>query len=468
MCGLMLGAGYTAAAAPAGSDSVLTQHTAKARFTSLEDYFKKGTFNAHARTYFMSTINEGTLKDDYALATGAGIGYSSAPFHGFGFGISGFFIIQLASSKLDEPEPTTHQMNRYELALFDLTHPNNKNDLDRLEEGYLYYKHRFIDIHLGRINLNTPFINAQDGRMRPSLEQGAWVKVTPHKLVSVQGGWLRAFSPRGTVHWYKGGGSIGTFPGGVNTSGEKSGYAGNADTKGVGVFHLNIKPKNMDIDFWNYTIQNIANTAFLQTFYTVKISPENKIRLGMQAVRQDRIQQGGNNNPAETYYEGKGTTVVSTRIELNSPHHIINFNYSRFSDEGRFLFPREWGRDHFFTFIPRERNEGAGDVNAFSMNYMHLFKTPGLRAGLSSGIYQMPDVKNYRLNKYGLGDYVHLNANIKYEFQHKLKGLDVMLQLISKLNMDEQDLPEKNIYNRVNLFHTNVIVNYYFNYSAHH
>jgi hypothetical protein len=26
--------------------------------------------------------------------------------------------------------------------------------------------------------------------------------------------------------------------------------------------------------------------------------------------------------------------------------------------------PREWGRDPFYTFMPRERNEGYGDVNA--------------------------------------------------------------------------------------------------------
>lgn len=26
--------------------------------------------------------------------------------------------------------------------------------------------------------------------------------------------------------------------------------------------------------------------------------------------------------------------------------------------------PREWGREPFFTFLPRERNEGFGDVHA--------------------------------------------------------------------------------------------------------
>lgn len=450
------------------SDSVSTGNIENVQFHSLDDYFKKGSFNVHARTYFMNTINEGSLKDDYALAAGAGIGCRSAPLHGLGFGISGFFIIDVASSKLEERDPITNQMNRYELALFDLIHPENKSVLNRLEEGYVYYKHKWIDIHLGRIYLNTPFINAQDGRMCPSLEQGAWIKLTPHKLISIEGGWLRAFSPRGTVLWYNAGSSIGIFPVGVNTLGEKSGYGGNTNTKGVGVFNLKAQPKNMEIDFWNYTIQNVSNTAFLQTFYNFKISSKSKIRLGIQAVKQDKIKLGGNHNIAEAYYEGKGTIVVSSRIEFNSVHNIINFNYARFSSEGRFLFPREWGRDPFFTFIPRERNEGAGGIHAFSMNYMHFFKTQGLIAGISSGIYQMPDVKNYRLNKYGLGDYVHLNTNIKYEFQHKLRGLDVMVQLISKLNIDEQDLPEKHIYNRVNLFHTNVIINYYFNHSAQH
>ena len=36
-----------------------------------------------------------------------------------------------------------------------------------------------------------------------------------------------------------------------------------------------------------------------------------------------------------------------------------------------FLMPREWGREPFYTFLPRERNEGLGGVNAWTCQLMN-------------------------------------------------------------------------------------------------
>jgi hypothetical protein len=440
-----------------------TTASKKNTFISIGDYFSKGNFYAHSRSYFMSTINNGRLKDDYALAAGAGIGYKSPEFYGFGFALSGFFIFDLVSSELDKNDPYTNQPNRYELGLLDVTQPQNKKDLDRLEEAYLYYENKWVEAEVGRMNLNTPFINPQDGRMRPSLEEGAWAKIKPHKKVVIEGGWLWAFSPRSTVLWYPKLNSVGTYPVGVNTVGKKSGYANNVDSKGVGVMAIKLFPKNMEIELWNYVAHNVFNTAFLQYQYTIPFAEKRKIKIGTQFTRQDRINNGGNNDFQKAYYEGKSAMVVGARVEYADKKQTINVNFSHFTKEGRFLFPREWGRDPFYTFIPRERNEGFGNVNAFTVNYNYKFKTKGLSALLSAGIYQMPQVTNFALNKYGLGDYAHINTGIKYFFQNALKGLDVQLLLMVKLNMDDKNLPEKNLYNRVNLFHTNVIVNYYFN-----
>jgi hypothetical protein len=411
----------------------------------------------------MSTINHGRLKDDYALTAGAGIGYKSPALHGFGFALSGFFIFDLVSSELDKPDPFTNQPNRYEIGLLDVTHPENKKDLDRLEEAFIYYENKWVNIEVGRMNLNTPFINPQDGRMRPSLEEGAWAKIKPHSKITFEGGWLWAFSPRSTVLWYPRLRSVGTYPTGVNIEGKRSGYANNIASKGVGVFSMKLFLKNMELELWNYTAHNTFNTAHLQYEYKIPVTATQKIKLGIQFTRQDRINNGGNADAQKRYYENKSATVISSRVEYANKHNTINVNYSRFSKEGRFLFPREWGRDPFYTFIPRERNEGFGNVNAYTINYIHRFNEKGLSAGVSAGVYRMPEVTNFELNKYGLGDYAHINLNVKYFFQNKLKGLDIQLLFMGKVNMDDKNLAERYLYNRVNMFHTNVIINYYFN-----
>ena len=49
----------------------------------LRDCLTKAHWEAHTRTFFMSTINEHELKDDYALASGAGIGLLTKSLFGF-------------------------------------------------------------------------------------------------------------------------------------------------------------------------------------------------------------------------------------------------------------------------------------------------------------------------------------------------------------------------------------------------
>ena len=114
--------------------------------TSLLSAFKRGHFNGHFRYFFMATDNKAGLTDYYANAAGGGIRYETARFHGFQFAVSGFYTFNIGSSDLGKPDSTTGQLNRYEIALFDVENPYNKKDIDRLEEFYLKYQRKNISI----------------------------------------------------------------------------------------------------------------------------------------------------------------------------------------------------------------------------------------------------------------------------------------------------------------------------------
>ncbi len=233
--------------------------------TSLLHAFKAGSFNGHFRYFFMSTQNKKGLSDYYANAGGGGIRYETAKFHGFQMAVSGFYIFNIGSSDFTTPDSATGQYNRYEIALFDLEAPTNKKDLDRLEEFYLKYNFKNSNIVFGRQLINTPFINLQDGRMRPTGVEGIWVEVNEIKKTKIEGGWLYAISPRATVKWYNAGESIGLYPTGVNPDGTRSGYNNNIESKGVAVLGIttNIN-KNIKLQGWNMFTQNVFNTAMLQ------------------------------------------------------------------------------------------------------------------------------------------------------------------------------------------------------------
>ena len=129
--------------------------------------FQMGTMHGHFRSFFSTTSNKNSALE-YANAVGGGIQFISKPIYNINIGVSGFFVYDAFSSDLTKPHPLSNTLNRYELGLFDVTNPANKNDIDRLEELFIQYNKKNTKITLGKQLLNTPFINLQDGRMRPT------------------------------------------------------------------------------------------------------------------------------------------------------------------------------------------------------------------------------------------------------------------------------------------------------------
>jgi hypothetical protein len=239
--------------------------TKKSKRSAIADFFKQSKWDFHARTFFMATINEGALKDDYALAQGAGIGLVTKSIKGLQFGMSGYFNFNIISSDLSKPDSVTGLKNRYEIGQFDINNPKNKFQLLRLEELYLKYSIRKSSITLGRMNLNTPFMNPQDGRMRPTVESGIWVIIRESEKAGFTGGYIFGVSPRSTLDWFKVQSSIGIYPQGVNTDGSKSNYHDSIRSGGFLMGNIYYKPFNgLTISVWNGIFFNVMNTFLFE------------------------------------------------------------------------------------------------------------------------------------------------------------------------------------------------------------
>lgn len=432
--------------------------------TSLLHAFKTGNTHGHFRYFFSSTTNEGKLSDYYANAAGGGIRFETNNFHNFQFAVSGFYFFNIGSSDLSKPDPTTGQMNRYEIGLFDIEDPKNNKDMDRLEELHLKYNFKNAHLIFGRQLINTPLINLQDGRMRPTGVEGIWGDFAPTNKWRFEGGWLYAISPRSTTKWYDVDESIGIYPVGVNPNGKKSGYAGNLDSKGVGTFSTKFSPnKNWNIEIWDYFIENISNTAFVQSKYMQPFGANRKMIVAGQMIRQNAVNYGGNENQELTYMEkGSKSLTFGGRLAMKTKQFEYSLNYNRITKEGRFLFPREWGREPFFTFMPRERNEGSADVNAMTVKADYQSKNSKLKTSLGVGYFDMPDVLNFEHNKYGLPSYYQSNIDVKYNFDKFFKGFDAQLLLVNKFRAGNIYDNPKYVINKVNMMLVNVVLNYHF------
>lgn len=432
--------------------------------TSLLHAFKTGQTNGHFRYFMSSTINDGNLKDYYANAIGGGIRYETNKFHNFQFAVSGFYFFNIGSSHLAEPDPYSGQMNRYEIGLFDIENPDNHKDMDRLEELYLRYNLKKGKITFGRQLINTPLINLQDGRMRSTGVEGLWMNYAPNSKWKLEGGWLYAISPRSTTKWYKASESIGIYPSGVNIDGTKSNHHNNLNSEGVGVVSAIYTPTpKWEFQAWNYLIDNILNSALLQTKFEQSFSSNKKFIAAAQFIRQDAIHHGGNANPTMSYtVKGAKSMTFGGKLGIKIKKLEYSINYNHITKDGRYLFPREWGRDPFFTFLPRERNEGFGNVHAINAKIEYKNLGSKLKYTAAVGYYQLPDVKDVALNKYGLPSYYQINLDVRYNMDRFIKGMDAQLLLVTKLKKgNTYDIPKYEI-NKVNMFLINFVLNYHF------
>lgn len=433
---------------------------------SLHQFLKGGKFFEHARSFTMFTVNQKDLTDYGAWGLGAGIGYESAKFKGLQFAVSGFFINNTLSSDLTKRDPQTQTLSRYELSLFDITDPENKNDLDRLEELYLKYHFKKSAVTYGKQYLNTPYINQQDGRMRPTMEKGLWLEVNEIKNIKLQAGWINRMSPRSTVKWYDIGNSIGLYSVGINEEGTASGFKGNLQTKGIAVFNAQWQHQQfVKIQFWNYWVENIFNTAMIQTDAAIPFNKKSgrQLLLGLQFTRQNKSGNGGNEDITKAYVRpGYKSYSISSRAGIKLNTTTLLANYTRITAHGRYLFPREWGRDPFYTFLPRERNEGLGNVHAFVFSAQYQPKAKNWQVLIAGGWYDVPPVTDYKLNKYSMPSYYQLLTDLRYQFKGFLKGTSMRFIYLYKGNLEKEVVQQRNIINKVNMHHFNFIIDYWF------
>ncbi|MDX5437116.1 MAG: porin [Pontibacter sp.] len=318
------------------------------KVNNLQQLFTKGEIEGHVRNYFMATFNHRSLSDNYANAIGAEIGYKTAPFHGFRMGFAGLFTYNLFSSQIAERDPIAEKHPKLELELFDIEEPENRADLDRLDELYLEYKTDWVHAKVGRFGFTSPLMNPQDTRMKPYSFQGINVQVPLQEKGLLNLAWFDHFSPRSTVSWFKAEEAIGISSPGVGTDGEPSAYPHHISTRGVAVAGLQLYPtKRISAEAWNYWIQNISNNSYGRA--VAEVVPH--VKVGAEALYQFQVGNGGSPEAQNTYFPDQKQWLAGGMLAYEPQHWHFSLNYLHTSGNGRFLFPREWGREQFFATV---------------------------------------------------------------------------------------------------------------------
>jgi hypothetical protein len=82
-----------------------------------------------------------------------------------------------------------------------------------------------------------------------------------------------------------------------------------------------------------------------------------------------------------------------------------------------------------------------------------------LKLSLQAGHFQLPDVKNVALNKYGMPSYNQLNAEVRYS-PLLVQKLGLQFLYVYKDNKGNTYQNPGYVFNKVNMALYNVVVNY--------
>lgn len=422
----------------------------------------KGLFEFHLRSFYMHTENVSGLLDYSTWGTGAGLGYFSPRWKGLGVGFSGFFVFRHFENNLTRLDPATGMANRYEMTLYDVHHPENHHDMDRLEEFFVSYEKEKISAWFGRHHFESPLLNASDNRMRPNLFSGLSASVSQGEL-KFTGAWFTHLISRGSLEWVSVEASLGFYSSGRNPTGSVENYVHHLSSKGIGVIGIEFERESLKVHSWNYLAEGLFSTTFSEITGNIPVGLTNKVLYGVQGFYQSANKTGGNPDPAKSYtLPGEKTHGLGLKSGVHMGHSELTINFLYISDQGRFLFPREWGREKFFVSMPRERFEGMGGVHALGLAYDKTLIHDKLKISVGASHVQTPDLENLKLNKYGLPNYLHFTGLIDYRFDGFFKGLDLQF-LIAHKNEDRfEKIPLEYVINRVNMTNLNIILDYRF------
>jgi hypothetical protein len=431
----------------------------QAQKDSLQNLWSDARLSGQIRHFWMSTVNQGALKDYAAAAIGGKIGLQSGNYKGFSAAAYLYSSFNLGITDLSDPDPTTGRLARYDLGLFDI-HDPNKRFLYLLGEAYLQYADQQHQLRIGRMLYKTPMFNPQDGRMIPTLGEGLWYQNSSLKKWKLTTAYIQSVAVRSTSGWHSVENSLGLYPEGRNPSGTAGNYRGNTSSSGIFIQGVNFDNQRfLQAKAWNYTVTNVFNAFYADFQLKKKWSAQKSARLEAQYIWEVPLNNGGNPDPALAYFNpGFRTHVLGGRSTYQYGDYVFALAFNRILAGGQYLFPREWGRDVLYTFQKRERQDGQADTWALlaKLDYHGL---QNLRIESGYGYYQHREPEEAFFNKYAMPSYHQINLDVFFDVTPKLEAEFLLAYKIGTENSYENP---NFVINKVNMANINLILNYDF------
>lgn len=415
---------------------------------------------AHFRTFWMSTSYPSDFKNDFALGSSLNLGGELNYGDHLKIELGYRFFGNLWSSNLNGLDPLSGQSNRYEIGLFDILNPRDRF-FGKIETLSVSYSQNQWGLVAGRMGIDSDWVNLQDGRLAPTAVEGINFWYESENQFKLEYWGIGKISVRGTSQWLSIGESIGVFPVGRDIQGNPSNYFGNTQSKWISIVELSKSWENYTAKASMTTVQNISNSLWIKGEH--RLTKNSKWLFGAQFGFQHGVGEGGNTDLQLAYKNPEDRNyAVSFRVGYTTKRLKSNLNFTHLGGNGRWLSPREWGKDAWYTFIPRERNEGFSRLTAWTAYMEYKFPTLGLSSYVHVGVHLLQDIDLVEGNKYNFPSYRQMNFGIKYQ-PKGFQRIDIHAIIMNKEALVKSYLNPNQRYNKVGMIHTNLILNWNLN-----
>ncbi len=428
---------------------------------NLADYFTHGESYGRVRNHTMATFNEGELKDYWTNAFGGIVGFQTAQWYGLQLGASASFSFNTFSNDLNELDSLVNKSAKWEKELYDANRPNEKKDLARLDELFARFTIGKSFVQVGRMDLNRgPLFLNRDGRMRPFVYRGAWLEMNEFSKNKLTLGWIDGVGGRPITEWHSLNQAIGMNSNGIQPDGSKANYNTTSHIRGIAtVGYQNSNIKNLELSVWNFYFDRQFNLLWLQADYK-----STHLLAGLQYAHQETLDYQAQLAYENRYVqpENKGQVLSGLLGYKNeSGTWQVSAIYLHSFDSGRFLYPRELGRENFYASQPRSWVDGFGGSDIYMMRLKTSHKGKwgnALVVDTRLSRTETPGLGNLELNKYNLASFYQATVMTTYHFGKRLEGLEASLVYIGKYTEKSAALSASDTFYKTNLHHVSLMV----------
>jgi hypothetical protein len=182
---------------------------------------------------------------------------------------------------------------------------------------------------------------------------------------------------------------------------------------------------------------------------------------GIQYVHQQAMNRQSSLQEEERYMQpDEQANVVSITLGNKAKRFDVSAAYLHAFNTGRFLFPRELGRENFYVSQQRSWIDGFGDLDVYQLRakFTPVFIHDTF-FDMRMSYFDTPGADNIEFNKYGWEDFYAVTFLIDHKFHGMFEGLDLALIYVGRFAhpKDEIALAEKSY--RYDMHHFNLIAN---------